>query len=290
MGTSELYGAGAFLAVAVVATAWALERGRERLARNHRFRLGEGFRRGLLLIITLLILALGIVEVYLGGTSFGWFATPGIDFGIYLDATARVVHGGGWFLDRQLHGPYELMLGDVLYPPSAALLMLPFLVLPAALWWLIPIALVAWLVASWRPAPATWPLMALCLVWPLSAARIITGNPAMWLTLFVAAGLRWRWPAALLVLKPTLAPLALLGVRSRAWWVLLITIGLATVLMPDGIRYPTVLLDTHQREGWLYGVVDFPILALPVVAWLGRVRAAQGFATDADRQAGSTKR
>jgi hypothetical protein len=273
MGTTELYGVGAFLAVTVVAMAWALRRGRDRLAPGSRLRLSEGFKRAFFLVVTLLILGLGIVEVYVGATSFGWFATPGIDFGIYLDATARVVHGGSWFLDRQLHGPYELMLGDVLYPPSAALLILPFLIVPAVLWWLIPMGLVAWLVATWRPAPATWPLIALCVVWPLSAARMITGNPAMWLTLFVAAGLRWRWPAALLVLKPTLAPLALLGIRSRAWWLLLITIGLATVLIPDGIRYPTVLLDTHQREGWLYGVVDLPILALPIVAWLGRAGA-----------------
>jgi hypothetical protein len=225
--------------------------------------------RTLYTVVALALLAIGAYELLIGSRSFGWNATPAVDFQTYRDATVRLLEGKGWFLDRQVHGPYELWLGDILYPPLAAVLWIPFLLLPAALFWIIPGIVIAAVVASWRPATWAFPLIALCLAWPLTLARVITGNPMMWLAAFTALGLRWGWPAALVFVKPTVAPFALIGANRRSWWVAT-GLMLVALIVADGALWIRVLLDTQVTEGWLYGYVDAPGLALPVVAWLGR--------------------
>ena len=64
----------------------------------------------------------------------------GVDFLLYRDAAARWLAGGPYFEPYQLAGPYPITAGDVLYPPVALWLFVPFTVLPAVLWWAIPIA------------------------------------------------------------------------------------------------------------------------------------------------------
>src|SRR5688500_15477068 len=58
-----------------------------------------------------------------------------IDFDLYLNATRRWLAGGSYFEPYQLAGPYAIRMGDVLYPPNVLLLLIPFTVLPAILWW-----------------------------------------------------------------------------------------------------------------------------------------------------------
>ncbi len=226
-----------------------------------------------LIILTGFILAFAALEVVLGIRSFHWGDTPGIDLSIYLGATDRLLHGGPWFLDRQ-QAPYQVEMGDVLYPPTAGILFAPFLVLPSVLWWAIPIGLIAGLVWVWHPAPWTWPLMALCIAWPLTPARIITGNPAMWLAAATAAGLQWGWPGAFVILKPAMAPFALVGAWSRWWWVTIAVLAAITVALPETWRYPATLLNAHFDAGVLYGFMDVPLLLLPIIGWRGRTRTA----------------
>jgi hypothetical protein len=42
----------------------------------------------------------------------------GFDRTTYIEGAQRWLHGRFFYLDRQLHGPYEIHMGDVLYPPT----------------------------------------------------------------------------------------------------------------------------------------------------------------------------
>jgi hypothetical protein len=55
-------------------------------------------------------------------------------------------------LPEQLAGRYELATGHVLYPPPALLAFAVLSVLPAILWWLIPLGIVGAVIAWHRPA------------------------------------------------------------------------------------------------------------------------------------------
>ena len=54
------------------------------------------------------------------------------DFDLYMAATRSWLSGLGFYHPYQLSGPYEITPGDILYPPVALLLFVPFTVLPAA--------------------------------------------------------------------------------------------------------------------------------------------------------------
>ena len=68
----------------------------------------------------------------------------GVDFVLYRDAAARWLAGGPYFEPYQLTGPYPITAGDVLYPPVALWLFVPFTILPAVPWWVVPIGVTAW--------------------------------------------------------------------------------------------------------------------------------------------------
>jgi hypothetical protein len=184
----------------------------------------------------------------------------------------RWLSGQPIYLAHQLAGPYQVTLQvDNLYPPSALLLFVPFVFLPAFLWWLIPIGITGYVVASWRPAWWTWPLMALLIVWPKTISSVLWGNTDMWAVAAVAAGLRWGWPALFLLAKPTLAPFALVGVRSRAFWVVGAAMVIwSIVMLPLWLDYFTAM--RHLRIPWDYSLGSIPSLFLPIVAWVGRTR------------------
>ena len=55
------------------------------------------------------------------------------------------------------------------------------------------------------------------------------GNPGIWTIAALAAATRWRWASTLVLLKPSLGPLALFGARHRSWWVALGILGLASL-------------------------------------------------------------
>jgi hypothetical protein len=94
----------------------------------------------------------------------------------------------------------------------------------------------------------------------------------MWLVAAVAGGLVWGWPGILVLIKPFLAPFALIGARKRAWWVgLAVAAALSVPLAASWIDYPTVI--TNAR-GILYEPLGYvPMLMVPIVAWIGRDRA-----------------
>jgi hypothetical protein len=222
------------------------------------------------------LLAVAAVEwVYaLFGPPNWWWAVAD-DMEIYTRATERMLSGGSWYLERQLTGPYPLMSGDVLYPPVTALFFAPWIVLPFVLYLAIPIAVTAWVVYRWQPNPWAWVLMALCILWPFTLLKVGSGNPNVWVMMLVALGLRYRWPGALILLKPSFLPLALIGIRSRGWWVAAAALAVLSLpFLADTIRYPEVVLNV-ESAGLLYSMWDVPLVLIPVIAWVSR-EAAEG--------------
>ena len=196
----------------------------------------------------------------------------GVDVSLYQDAAARWLAGGPFYEPRQLAGPYEVAHGDILYPPVGLWLFVPFTVLPLVLWWGIPAAVTLAAIVRLRPRPATWPLLALCLAWPTTPLKIWTGNPVIWCIAALAVATVWRGAAPFALLKPSLGPFALFGIRDRAWWV-----GLAAFValsLPLGTMWRdwVITVLNSRGGGLLYSALEAPMLALPLVAWLGRTR------------------
>jgi hypothetical protein len=201
-------------------------------------------------------------------------ASPlGGDFAVYRDAAARWLAGGGFYEPWQLTGHYAIWAGGspILYPPVILLLLIPFTVLPAILWWAIPVAMVGWAIWRLRPAPWSWPLIAACLAWPPTLTMAAHGNPVMWAVAFLAVGCVTAGPAVFVLVKPTLAPFALVGVNRRRWWIA--AGAFALVSLPFGALWLDWLRSVLNSDGSLvYSLQEYPILALPLVAWAGRPR------------------
>lgn len=201
-------------------------------------------------------------------------ALAGSDFAIYRDAAARWLHGGFFYYPEQVAGPYDTLLGHVMYPPPTLLLFLPFTVLPAVLWWAVPIGIVAWRVWALRPSPWGWAGIAACLAWPMTVELVYTGNPLLWIVAALALATRWRWVSVLILAKPSLLPFALFGVRHRRWWLALgatvIVSALFLPMWPDWIR--AVLNARGPFSGPLYSLKDVPMVAIPLLAWGARAR------------------
>ncbi len=110
--------------------------------------------------------------------------------------------------------------------------------------------------------------MAVCLAWPPTLDFVAHGNPDMWALAFLSVGCVTVGPAAFVLIKPTLAPFALVGIRSRRWW---LALGAFAILsLPFGLMWLDWVRAVLNSDGSLtYGLEEWPILALPLVAWLG---------------------
>jgi hypothetical protein len=199
----------------------------------------------------------------------------GVDFHQYLDHVARWQSTGELYLPRQLAGPTAVMDGDPLYPPTILLLLLPFTVLPEPVWWIVPSVVILVTLIRLRPAPWTWPLLAMVAFWPRTPALFLYGNPGMWMVAFICLALWRAWAGPLVLLKPSLAPYALLGFGRRSWWIALAVVVAASI--PFGalwLDYLTVL--QNSRVPLTYSLLDLPLTLAPVIAFLGRRRELDG--------------
>ncbi len=204
----------------------------------------------------------------------------GVDFLLYRDYVSQWLSGGGLYAPWQLSGSYTIEAATTvlpvpvhanpsLYPPLILPLVLPFTVLPEILWWVLPLGLAAWCV--WRLRPS-WPAMAaigaLCL-FPRTPVIVLYGNPVMRCVAALAAGMVWRWPAVLVLLKPTLLPFALVGARSRSWWLAAgLLAAFAALTLPLWLDW---LASVRNGNGsLLYSTPDVPAMLVPMAAWLGR--------------------
>jgi hypothetical protein len=230
-----------------------------------------------------LAILIGGFGALVSAAQFGAFASRGlvgIDFDTFLVYARRFLDTGSMYLPYQLAGPFNPQplphipaIMPSMYPPIAVFLFVPFLVLPSILWWIIPLSLTGVIIASWRPAPWSWPVMALVSVSPNLGGFLAAGGTNMWVVLFVTAGLRYGWPAALIAIKPTFLPFMFVGAGRRAFWPALgLMVALSLVMLPETLRYVTVVLNS-RGAGLLYSVGDIPFVLVPIVAWLSRSRS-----------------
>jgi len=199
----------------------------------------------------------------------------GLDRAIYKAAALRWVGGGFWYYPEQVAGPYMIVQGHVLYPPTALLWLVPAAYVPDVVWWGLPICVISSVVWHHRPARWAWPVIGLCLSTFWSVEIIASGNPGLWIAMFSALGTIWRPSFALILLKPSLGPFALVGVRSRGWWVLVGVLVLASLsLWPMWIDYIHVVLNSRGPwAGVWYSIRDVPLVSVPLIAFAARARS-----------------
>lgn len=216
---------------------------------------------GLLVAATveLIALAAGVTDVI----TIDW------DRGHYMDAARRFLDVGTPFLASEIAAPFDYQPLTFLHPPIALYLMVPFSMAPPILWYLVPVAIVGWCVRAWRPEPWSWPLLALCLVWPRTPAMLVVGNTDMWVAAFVASGLRLGWPALLVGIKPSLLPFVVAGVHRRTWW-LGIPVALALALPFGSLWFDWLRVVQNAPGDPLYSLLGIPMVLLPVIAYLAR--------------------
>ena len=196
----------------------------------------------------------------------------GVDYRLYMNAATSWIHGGPFYQPYQLTGPYLISAGDILYPPVALVLFVPFTFLAVALWWLLPSLAVAWCLYQLRPTRLAILWIAACVVWPTTPLKFLTGNPVIWAAAAMALGTLYAWPSVFVLIKPSLFPFALFGGRQPRWWV-----GLA-VFVAISLPFGALWIDwirsvlNSQGGGIAYSILEAPMLAFPIVAWLGRTR------------------
>jgi hypothetical protein len=193
----------------------------------------------------------------------------GIDYQMYMDATESWLATGVFYRPEQIAGSYPISHGVILYPPVGLWLFVPFTTLPAVLWWAIPLAATALVVWRLRPTFVVWPILALCLVWPPTLVKILTGNPVIWAIAAVAVGVMTAGPAVFALIKPSLFPFALWGIQDRRWWACLLVLALLSLPFTAMWADWFLVITNSQGSVW-YSWQEAPMLALPLVAWLGR--------------------
>lgn len=191
----------------------------------------------------------------------------GCDYRAVTDAARTWLTGGAFYPAYQLAGPYTpaSLPSPIMYPPVALWLFAPFTVLPAWLWWVVPALAVGWALNRLRPAWWAWPVMALLWAYPRAPEAVMNGNPVIWAVAAVSVGVVVSGPAALALFKPTLIPFALVGIRSRGWW-LVLALGIAAALpfAPLWPQYLQAIANLHAPLPYLWH--DYPLLAIPLVA------------------------
>jgi hypothetical protein len=225
---------------------------------------------------------LALYQIYQGWT-VGLRAYAGWDFTHYVDAARRWLEAGSPYLASEISDRFQFTDLTFLHPPIALYLFAPFLVLPAILYWLIPIAGTGAVIALWRPARWTWPLMAFLLNWPRFVGAMVVGNTDLWVVFFIALGLRFGWPVLLLAIKPSIAPFALVelaalirvdAVPVRRWSEIALAAALLVLAaVPFGglwLSWLSVIRNSPADP--LYSIGALPWLIVPAVAWIGRRR------------------
>ena len=219
-----------------------------------------------------LLVALGAFEV---SRLIGELPKAGQDYQLYMTATREWLETGQFYAPYQFAGPYPVVKSEVLYPPPALLLFVPFSFLPAVLWWVIPLGIIGAVVISHRPGRWQWAAILALLVLPVTGAWswtidvVYNGNPAMWAAAFVALATRYPFFGPFALVKFTLAPFALIGIRSRAWWAGLAVVALAAlVFLPMWPDYLTVLRNAvTPGNPLLYAISSTAIALIPVVGY-----------------------
>ena len=186
----------------------------------------------------------------------------------YELAVDRWLATGSPYPPDQVAGPFQYDERTFLHPPISLPFFLAWKVLPWPLFWILPLALLGYVVASYKPKPWTWPVMALPLLLYPIGGMLISGNTDLWMWGLFAAGVKWGWPAAFMGLKPSAAYGALVGVRDRRFWLACLGLGLASIPF-GGLWVEWVRVILHSPGTILYSIGNVVMYSIPLVARLG---------------------
>lgn len=206
-------------------------------------------RVAVLTLAGVLLLALGY-QVWISATHpLGVFGHWGADYTGYMNATRTFLDGGSFYTTEPIVTEAQRIV-SIFYPPIVLLLFIPMSLLPAVAWWLVPVGTIAYV--AYRQCLTDWQRVALLAALASGfIVPLVSGNGTLWVAAAIVAGNRWGWPAAFIVIKPTLAPWALIGIRSRSWWVATAGLGLASLaLLPMWFDWARVILG--YRDGGYY--------------------------------------
>ncbi len=218
-----------------------------------------------------------IIVFELGFIIFFFVASiPGPNFGLdyrwHMDATRRLLDTGTPYYPYQLERHYTMQEGPILYPPIAFALFLPFLLwLPPFLWWAIPIGIIVWCMTRHRPPLWAWAAALACFCYLPSIGVFLFGNPGMWIVASVAAGTVWGWPFAFVVLKPTFAPIALLGARHRSWWITMAVLAAVSLLFWP-VWFDWITIVRNSEVTFSYNFPSLPVVIAPLIPWFADPR------------------
>lgn len=216
-----------------------------------------------------LLAVIGLELAWIGYVFVASMSNPsfGLDYRWHMDSARRLLETGTPYWPWQLDGPYEIGNGAILYPPVAFALFIPFLWLPAVLWWAIPILLTLYAMTRHRPPLWAWAITGALFALEKSLNVYVFGNPTMWMVAAAAAGTVWYWPFVLLLLKPTFAPLALLGIRHRSWWIALGAIAIASLCF-GAVWVDWLAVAANSDVSLVYNLPTLPMMLAPLVPWL----------------------
>jgi hypothetical protein len=200
----------------------------------------------------------------------------GVDYRFFVESAQKWLAGGALYYPEQLQGSWQIVQDlQFLYPPIALYLFVPFVWLPAILFWAMPVAMIGYALWRLRPAWGTWPYFAFVLWYPRTESMFFFGSTTLWIVALLALAAVHPWAAPLTLFKPSLAPFALFRITSRSWWFGLGAVVLMSVpFVPQWIDYVRAMLNV--RDSILFGLQEIPILVAPMVAWAGRTALRTG--------------
>ena len=196
----------------------------------------------------------------------------GLDWLGYRAGFDRLLATGTPYAAFELAGPFTPEHLDFIHPPNALVLFAPFAILPQPLdyilWIAIPIAIFCFLL---RGLPWwAWPFVALLSTTNSLQYPILNGNSSLFMTAIFGLGFRYGWVVGLLAMKPTLAPLAIVGFR-RSPRTLFVAGALAVVpilvTLPLFADYLTVARNM-QGIPLTYSVSNYSLIALAALPWV----------------------
>jgi hypothetical protein len=191
----------------------------------------------------------------------------GLDWLGYRGGFDRLLATGTPYAAFELAGPFHPEHLDFIHPPNFLPLVAPFAILPQPLdyiaWVVIPVAIYVWLLRrlSWW----AWPIVAFLSTTNSLQYPILNGNSSLWFCAAFGLGLRWGWPVGLIAMKPSLAPLAIVGLRRPipTFFLAVIPLVLTIPLFP-----PYLIVLRNMDVPWWYSWGNYSLIALAALPWL----------------------
>lgn len=195
------------------------------------------------------------------------------DYTLYMEATQSWLQGGSFYLPEQLAGPYDLAWGQILYPPVLLVLFVPSVFLPVLIWLVVPFAVTTIAMVAHRPNLIAWAcVLGLIAMDPLQLLIYPAGNPTIWLVMAMALATHRPWISAFILVKPSLTPFGLAGIRDRRWWAVVAGLGAVSLALWTLTLDWITAMRNLQEAGLFYALVNIQVMIIPIVAWLGRRR------------------